>query len=71
MVDFLKKHLETHKTKQIIWRNNWHNIWQSILDGEERLGSRVNSSTYLERVKKEINIPGLDCTQTVFQLFKM
>ena len=27
---FKKKYLETHKAKQIIWRNKWCNIWRSI-----------------------------------------
>ena len=29
IADCLKKHLETHKTKQIIWWNIWRNIWRS------------------------------------------
>ena len=38
IADCLKKYLETHKTKQIIWRNKWRNIWRSIFDEVERLG---------------------------------
>ena len=34
IADCLKRYLET---KQIIWRNNWCNIWRSIFDKVERL----------------------------------
>ena len=38
---FRNIYLETHKTKQIIWWNEWSNIWRSIFDGVERLSYSV------------------------------
>ena len=47
--DCLKKNLETHKTKQIIWRN----IWRSIFDRVERLGLCQNGWKLKLKMKKK------------------
>ena len=45
----VKKYLETHKTKQIIWRNKWCNIWRSIFDKLERLAFLSKSNQLFVR----------------------